>query len=423
MISNRNKFWSDVRYLIAFSIVIFSIFGLNGCDTSSLLDVKVTTKVSADVLDDPAFAEIMVLGAQADFECYYSNYVAGSGSFTDELYTSTEFFGYNQFNARQITPAQSNTTDCVDDNAHAIHLPLHRAIFTNDQAVRKIEGFPDSEVSNKNNLIAQASAYAGYALILQGEGYKRGVAQENGPALTPKELLAEAEKRFDKTLNIATDTDLINMARVGRARARLGQGNLEGAVTDAQKVPKGYVKYATYSQATANRENQVNVDMVRNQYLSIEPALRELQMLDGVRDPRVQFTDLEKIGPDGSTPLWIDNRYTEPGSPILLANWEEAQLIIAEARGGQEAVDRINVLRDQHGLPHFNSTDEDEIRKQVIEERWRELHNTGHRLGDKRRLNLEWQQGTNHKGTLDFGDQYSFPLAQTEISQNDNISN
>lgn len=401
--------------------VVFIVFGLSGCDLG-LLDVDIPDKVDAGVIEDPGFAETMVLGAQRDFNCYYSNYVRGSASFTDELYASTEFTANNEVDTRNLPATRMNTEDCVGGAQTGFHLPMHRAIFTNDQAVRQLEGFSDSDVPDKANMIAKASSFAGFALTMQGEGYCRGVAEENGPALTPTEVLAEAEKRFDKAINLATEDEILNMARVGRARARLGQGKLEAAASDAKNVPKGYIKYVEYSQASPDTENQVYVVISRNQYLSVEPQLRDLQMLNGVSDPRIQLTDLGRSGPDGRTPLWKDDQYSDSGSPILLASWEEAQLIIAEAERGQVAVDRINALRDQHDLPNFNSTDEDEILNQIVEERQRELHLTGHRLGDKIRLNLKWKQGANHKDSFTYGNQYCIPLAQTEINQNPNIS-
>ncbi len=403
--------------------VIIMFISVSACDLG-LLEVDIPGKVDAAVIDDPKFAETMVLGAQRDFNCYYSNYVVGSGTFTDELYASTEFAAENQLDTRNVPGTRFNSYDCEANDAAGIYLPMHRAIFTNTQAVQKLDGFSDAEVPNRIDFIAKASALAGFTMTLQGEGYCRGVVEPEGFALTPIEVLAAAEKQFDRAITAAidSDSDILNTALLGRARARLGQGNLTGAAIDAKKIPLGFKEYVEYSEAEPNTENQVFVSIIRDQFLSIEPQLRDLQLLDGVSDPRVQFTDVGKSGPDGSTPLWTPNQYSSSSSPILLASWEEAQLIIAEAERGQSAVNRINALRDQHNLPHFNSVDEDEILNQIVEERQRELYLTGHRLGDKIRLNLDWKEGSNHKNTFIYGNQYCFELAHTEITQNPNIT-
>src|SRR5690606_39317539 len=71
---------------------------------------------------------------------------------------------------------------------------------------------------------------------------------------------------------------------------------------------------------------------------------------------------------------WIQQKYLAYDSPIPIARYEEAQLILAEARGGQDAVDIINALRAPHGIPDYTGpTDAASIRNLIIEERRREL--------------------------------------------------
>ena len=89
-----------------------------------------------------------------------------------------------------------------------------------------------------------------------------------------------------------------------------------------------------------------------------------------IREYRV-FDD--GIGSNLHTPQFTQLKYGSRSDPIPFATWKEAQLMIAEVEGGQEAVGIINMLRDYHGLPHFASADGEEIREQVLEERRREL--------------------------------------------------
>lgn len=116
---------------------------------------------------------------------------------------------------------------------------------------------------------------------------------------------------------------------------------------------------------------------------SVAPAFRDLEW-EGVADPRVPVEDAGELGHDGVTPLWVTTKYPARSSDIPLATWEEAQLIIAEAEGGQRAVDIINDLHDRAGLPGYDPNDdvtpgptEDEILDHVLRERSRELFQEG----------------------------------------------
>lgn len=393
------------------------------CD--GLLDAEFPTQVPGSLLDNPAMAGIMVLGVQNDFECAYSNYVAGSGLFTDELYASSDYNGYNQIDGRTLGPGYGNTTDCVDDTGFALHRPIHTARFTADQAARRLKGFTDAEVPQRLLLLATSLAYGGYAVAILGEGYCRAVIEDEGPALDPPDVFRGAEARFTQAIHYAEragNNRILNLARVGRARVRLNLGDLEGAEQDARRVPEGFRVDATYALTNVLRENQLSVAMFRSADVSVEPGFWYLKV-DGVADPRVALTHLGRAGPDGRTPLVTVDRHARADSPIRLASWVEAQLILAEVERDGRAVERINRLRTLHGLPHFvpsEPLDPAAILVQVLEERRRELFLQGHRLNDKRRHGPPFRQGTNHKGTLTYGDRTCFPLPLRESTNNPN---
>jgi hypothetical protein len=171
------------------------------------------------------------------------------------------------------------------------------------------------------------------------------------------------------------------MARVGRARVRLDLGRKSEATADARLVPKGFVRNSTYSATNPRRMNYVYVLNYREQLVSVDPSFRSLQV-GGVPDLRVPTEYSGRKGNDAQTDLWYQRKYTTEASPIPIASWDEAQLIIAEAEGGQAGVDRINALREQAGLPRFSSADPAAIEAQIREERRRELYLEGHRLND-----------------------------------------
>lgn len=148
----------------------------------------------------------------------------------------------------------------------------------------------------------------------------------------------------------------------------------------------------------------------------------------GVPDPRVVVVDAGTLGSDVQTPIFQPAKYPSIDSPIPVATWEEAQLIQAEAAvaGGnpQGAVDIINTLHDNAGLPPHAGGTPAEVMAQVVEERSRELFLEGQRLGDMIRCDLPLFPATGTPfpvagGT--FGSQVCFPLPTVERLNNPNI--
>ncbi|MGH7575422.1 MAG: RagB/SusD family nutrient uptake outer membrane protein [Longimicrobiales bacterium] len=382
-------------------------------------------------MDDPANADLLVQSAIGDFECALAQYVVATGLVSDEL-IDAQFAAVGwDYDRRTITATGGPyaTATCGSIQVPGLYAPLSIARFQADDALRRLEAWTDEQVPNRTDLIATAAAYAGYSLVLLGESMC-SAALDVGPELTPAELLSEAETRFTRAIETATvsgNTAILNMALAGRARARRGLGNLTGARTDAMQIPEGFVHDATYSEITFRRENLVNTQMYRGNFSSVGPAFRDLTF-SGVPDPRVVVVATDLVGQDGATPIWQPAKYPTSSTPIPIASWDEAQLIIAEAEleagNVQDAVDIINVLHDRAGLPSFNSSDAQQVRSQIIEERSRELFLEGHRLSDIIRYELPLVPPPGApfpiKGGT-YGDQLCFPLPDVERNNNPNI--
>lgn len=401
--------------------LVVSSSGLAAC--KGILSVDLPTRVSAGVLDDPSFAPTMVLGAVADFECAYTNYSGATGLLTDELIESTGFIAWFSWDLRRIPSSNSSLgSNTCTGAGYGVYTPLQTARFSAADAYKRIKGFPDAAVPNKTSLLATAAAYEGYALTLLGEGFCQ-MAIDGGPLITPAQTLALAEARFTDAIQLATtasNSSILNFATLGRARVRLDLGNKTGADADAKLIPQGFVLNATFDAAAERHRNRVYVDNFVNLYTSVDPRFRNLTF-GGVADPRVPTKNAGRLGNDGVTPLWQQLRYTNETSPMPIANWNEAQLIIAEAEGGQAAVDAINRLHTAAGIPAFSSSDNAAIMAQVYEERRRELFLTGHRLGDMLRLNIPFDTGNDAKGQP-FGTTTCLPLPDVETLNNPNIT-
>jgi hypothetical protein len=177
---------------------------------------------------------------------------------------------------------------------------------------------------------------------------------------------------------------------------------------------------AEYSEVQQRRENRLFNVTIRNSFLSVAPAYRNLT-IGTAADTRVRAVNANRAGQDGVTPQWNQQKYTSGTARIPLASWEEAQLIIAEARGGQAARDAINRLRTKYNLPLLTGNEPGTILSQVIEERRRQLFSEGHRLGDMLRHDIPFPTGTNHKGQT-YGPTTCLPLPDQERLNNPNIS-
>lgn len=304
------------------------------------------------------------------------------------------------------------------------YTPLQQARFQLDDAATRLLAFTDAQVPNRARFITEMRAYSGYTYTLLAEGMCE-MALDNGPRMTKAEVLAIAEDRFTDAISRATalnDASLRNMAIVGRARTRLDLGNLAGAAADAVLVPSGFVRVAEFSETTPTRENRLYNLSVRNDFVSVGPDYRGLTVGAGVPDPRVRVTDMRRIGPDNNTPIWQQQKFTGSGAVSLpIASWAEAQLILAEASGGQAAVDAINRVRAVAGVPALVPPPGSDMTTLVLEERRRQLFSEGHRYADMLRKNLPFITGVNRKGQT-ISSLTCVPLPDVETQNNPNFT-
>lgn len=395
----------------------FALAAAAGCE--GLLDVPGPVVLPPGTLDNPAYAPTMVQGVVADFECALANYITATALLTDELFASTTLGGPLNWDRRRAVEA-GGALGCEPDNSFnvGVYAPLSTARFQADGALRRLLGFDPAAVPEqpgRTALVAIAAAYAGYAYAVMGEGFCEA-AFDLQDAIPWNDILALAEQRFDTALVFAQAANVdsvVNMVLVGRARVRLSLGEfdpakLDSAFADASRVPPGFIKHASYSTAIARRFNRVfeaNGNGAR-----VDSLFRNLDV-DGVVDSRVSVSSNGR-----------QSKYSALSSPIVIASWREAQLIMAEVKGGQQAVDAINRLRATltPPLPVFASVDSTEIAEQVRVERKRELFLEGHRLNDMLRFDVAFQQVT--RLGVPTGDVTCLRLPSVEIDNNPNIT-
>ncbi|HET7551996.1 MAG TPA: RagB/SusD family nutrient uptake outer membrane protein [Gemmatimonadaceae bacterium] len=403
------------------------------CRDITTLQQKDPSHLDASTLFVPANAQLLVNGAISDFECAYNRYVVGSGILSDELVDAISFIANYDYDRRTMpTSAPYGTNDCNAQQVPGVYTPLSVARASADTILAKLEGWTDEEVPNRTKLIGQSAAYAGYSLLLLGEGMC-SAAINIGPEMTPDQLFAEAKSRFDKAIDAAStagDATTLHFAQLGRARAYLDMGDLTNAATDAAEVPEGFIVAVNTDAADVRRQNLVHVHIAQGNFSSVDPSFRNV-MWGTAADPRVAVTDLGFVGTDGHTELWLANKYSEITSPMPIAKWQEAQLILAEAAVAANDLDGaasiINALHAAAGIPtpayDAAGKSQEEVMAQVIEERRRELFLEGHRLGDIRRYDLPLvpAPGSPYVSGGTYGDQRCFPLPDVERIHNPNL--
>ncbi len=401
------------------------------CGDITSLKQDAPSRVLASDLNQPQNASLLVDGAVGDFECALGGYIIAGGLVTDELIDAELAQANWDYDRRSVTSASVvySTSQCGNTQTEGIYMPLSVARFDADHALKLLDSWTDQQVPNRTDLTARAAAYAGYSLVLLSESMC-AAAIDVGPQMTPAQLAAEAEKRFDRAIASATqanDVPILNLAHLGRARARLDQGNLPGAATEAALVPDGFVFNATFDATPTRRENRVWTQMWRDDYVSIDPSFRNVTWA-GAPDPRVVVIDAGVNGVDRVTRIFQENKYPAINTPIPIGRWAEAQLIQAEAAVAagnvSQAVAIINTLHQRAGIAPYAGGSASAVLAQVVEERRRELFLEGQRLGDviRYKITLSPTAGTPYpKGGL-YGTQICMPLPDIERNNNPNIS-
>lgn len=437
------------RRLIALTLPAVAAAGLVGC--GQLLDQEAPSRILEETLQGAAAAKLLVDGARASFGCAFQAYITGMGLIVDELEDTQLAAAGWDWDRRSMLPIGGNfaTAACDGGQQFGIYTPLQTARYTSDLALANLKTFTDAEVAGRGTLIATAAAYAGYSYILLGEGFCTA-AVDGGPELQPKDVFALAETRFTEAIAAATAsgaTSVLNMARVGRARARLDLAKLPGqavvtaklqdARADAALVPAGFKFDIPYNTASTYSRNMFFSRNRESLLYGVAPRYRNMTF-SGVADTRVKTTQGVRGQDNLTNNVWYADKYNSQSAPITLAKYQEAQLIMAEADyhlvGPAAAVPYINALHTAVGLPAFASADGTEILNQLIEERSRELFLESQRGYDFNRFNLPFNPpagagfeennpngATRNKGGT-YGSVRCLPLPDVERDNNPNLS-
>lgn len=393
-----------------------SLAAVQACATDGLLDVDDIDVANPTSVQTKAALPLLLNGALGDVQGGFSGFggdalVTGSGEFSDELQFVETFPTRQEFDQRGVALAN----------------PINTTIFRNllrgwAAAVRAQEAYArlDPAVAGR----AMSYNLEAFSIILLAESYCSGVpfsrltesgATLYGEPLTRDAMLSWAVAATDSALTIlnalpAADTVAANrrhFASILKARALLNQGKPAEAATAVAAVPTTFVLQFQHSANTARQNNGVFGLTFLDPRMSVSNA----EGTNGLayradNDPRVPQrrgtgTGGEpSVGFDGSSPMYLQLKYTSRASNATVASGVEARLIEAEAKlaagDAVGALATLNTLRLAPGnpgsggvaglTPLVDAGSANGRVDQLFKERAYWMWLTAHRLGDLRRL-------------------------------------
>jgi len=237
------------RFLTLAGAAVISL-SASACDLDRLLEARSPTRIPADLIErDPANAALFLNSAIGNFECAFGSYVVAGGLVGEELEDATATANRFPYDRRNTQPAdlRYSTFGCEAVGAYA---PLQTARVSANSIRRWLEGWTDEQVQGRAGFLAQAAAFEAYSMLLLGEGFcsmvfstisDDGSSIDYGTELTRQQVFQQAEERFTQAITVApaAASSILNLARVGRARARLNMAVVGRPVVNPNKLADG----------------------------------------------------------------------------------------------------------------------------------------------------------------------------------------
>jgi hypothetical protein len=414
------------------------ILPLAACNFDRAITVKDVDVVTPGQLDTKDALPTLLAATASTFQIAYSGggdlsngghegEINLSGLMSDELLNSETFPDRIAWDQRSVRSNNASLGGVFTD------LSLARAF--GELASDRFNRFDPDNAGH-----AEVLALAGFAYVLFAENFCSGVPASTlnadgtvdyGDPLSRDELLQRAVAKFDSALNVADATDReTNLARVGKGRALVDLGQFADAATAVADVPTDYAYLVEHSSNSTREWN--GVWNYTGNALSFSSTDREggngLPYITA-NDPRVPILDIGDVGFDGETPYFLQLKYPEQTSSVVLADGVEARLIEAEAalQASEPGtwLTKLNELRSTAITPALPAIADPGTPAARVDTMFTErafwLYLTSHRLGDMRRLIRQYGRdaesvfptGPYFKGGS-YGTDVNFPVVAAE---------
>jgi hypothetical protein len=366
-----NRFNRSMRRVAVTGV---SVVALAGCST----DVKDPTVVQASTIDPVADARVFSLSAQQNFYQSLASFINNTANYSNETWSGAVRNETNDI-ARHVI------VDTNVDLSGSFWAPMQQVIGTNDQVVSVLRGTP---TFTTDIAVARSSLWSGMAVELLGEIFCEGVLHV-GPALTTAQMMDSAIVRLQQAASVAGGltgaeaTKILNIARVGLARASLRKGDNAAALAAANLVSAAFTAASVHvddPQARGRLSNGVFVTSSGTTQIVAGPYR-------ALADPRVTFVDAGINAQDGRNRLFRQTKYASFTAPIRIASGLEARYIAAEAQlkingTTTPALTLIAERRTAGNQPAFTGTTTAAVLAELVDQRARDFWLEGKHQGD-----------------------------------------
>ena len=426
-----NRLMNRSTKTVVQAALVLAIPALSACDAlDELLSVDAPSRVIASDLENPASAGLLVASVANEFRCTLTYYAAASALTGNEWRDASNNSVLNIWDQRVHDTSgygsQYASADCGSGQP-ALYRPMSRTRWLADYTLGLLSEWTTEEVPDRAAYEAEVALYAGYSYILFGESMCT-VAFDEGPEQMPADAFNLAIARFDQAMAAGASGDILHAAQVGKARAQLNLNQKSEAMSTASSVPDGFSFELHYSNAEAVTRNKLWEFNIDHENVTVAEPYRDVRYAD-IPDPRVAVRSAGSTNSQTGIPIYVSAKYPDASSPIEMAGYAEAQLIIAEGQidaGNLDgAVSIFNMLHRFAELPEYDGDmTATALMTQLIYERAAENYLEGQHLQDLKRLNIPLYPPT---GTDDgfggaYGDEICFELPATEFQNNPSIS-
>ncbi len=229
---------------------------------------------------------------------------------------------------RPATTAQQTGVSFVN------HANTLTALIFAKEALRQYAPTPSA-------LQGQMLAYMGYVELFLVEQFCNGIPFSTidvngvatlGGATSRDDVYLRAIAHFDSAIAVSADSArILNLARVGKARALIGLGRFSQVAAVTAAVPTNFVYNLDILGSLAGAQNSIFTTQTSGG-AGIGPGRDGINGIDwvGAADPRVP-TRFERLGTGGTTAMYSFTKYNNLGAPIAFVTGVEARLYEAEA--------------------------------------------------------------------------------------------
>lgn len=386
-----------------------------GCSTDKLLTVENPAIAQPSTLSGPQGLAAYYGAALGDFQDGFAGDAGGPAPAFANIEGLINYGGLlaDEIGSVDTFPTRNETDQRSTQFDNATNADVFRAI-QRSRSTAELAAVQFAQYGPADARRSEVLSLAGFSYVLIAETYCSGVPFSQtssdgltvtyGQPLSTDQIFQLAIAKFDTALAVAATVPksdanygnlptLVDLARVGRARALLGLNRLSEAAAAAAPVSPSFV-YNVFTSANTSRQNNgvFYFDNINQRFSAIdkEGGNGLAYLSDG--DPRVKFHDTGDTGFDGARELINQLKYPDRASPVPVATAAEALYIQAEAAlAGAGSGDFIALINQARAADGLTTTVADpgtpsERLDLLFRERGYSLWLTAHRLGDMRRL-------------------------------------